>query len=157
MYCLHCEVKRLRRTENVRWTFEGVSAPREFAQPSPLSEHRTPYYRVGSRFVNCASHLQRVLLLYGSDIGGLVLRCPIFTIGRLSSSVRRFSLCIRSILADRKTPPRPYDAKCGCSVLALLEREVSSSAARRICAAFSFFFFPTSDVGSLSTRLVVIT
>ena len=117
MYCLHCEVKRLRRTENVRWTFEGVSAPRELAQPSPLSEHRTPYYRVGSRFVNCASHLRRVLLLCGLDIGGLVLRCPISAIGRLSSSVRRFSLCIRSILADRKTPPRPYDAKCGRSAM----------------------------------------
>ena len=35
--------KRLRRTENVRGTFEGVSAPREFAQPSLLSKHRTPY------------------------------------------------------------------------------------------------------------------
>ena len=42
-------VKRLRRTENVRGTFEGVSAPREFLQPSPLQGHRTPYYRVGSR------------------------------------------------------------------------------------------------------------
>ena len=74
VYCLHCEVKRLRRTENVRGTFEGVSAPREFAQPSPLSEHRTPYYRVGSRFVCCASHLRRVLPLDGLDIGRLVLR-----------------------------------------------------------------------------------
>jgi len=36
-------VKRLRRTEKVRGTFEGVSAPREFLQPSPLQEHRTPY------------------------------------------------------------------------------------------------------------------
>ena len=45
---LHCvvPVKRLRRTENVRWTFEGVSAPRECGQPSPLHAHRTPY---GSR------------------------------------------------------------------------------------------------------------
>ena len=39
-------VKRLRRTENVRGTFEGVSAPRECGQPSPLPAHRTPY---GSR------------------------------------------------------------------------------------------------------------
>ena len=65
-----------------------------------------------------------VLLLCGSEIGGSVHRCPISAIGRLSSSVRRFSLCIRSILADRKSPPRPYDAKCACSVLALLESEV---------------------------------
>ena len=41
-------VKRLRRTENVRGTFDGVSAPRECEQPSPLQGHRTPYYRVGS-------------------------------------------------------------------------------------------------------------
>ena len=42
---LHCvvPVKRLRRTENVRGTFEGVSAPRECGQPSPLPAHRTPY------------------------------------------------------------------------------------------------------------------
>ena len=35
-------VKRLRRTENVRGTFEGVSAPRECGQPSPLPAHRIP-------------------------------------------------------------------------------------------------------------------
>ena len=34
--------KRLRRTENVRGIFEGVSAPRECGQPSPLPAHRNP-------------------------------------------------------------------------------------------------------------------
>ena len=46
VYCRVVPVKRLRRTENVRGTFEGVSAPRECGQPSPLPAHRTPY---GSR------------------------------------------------------------------------------------------------------------
>ena len=46
-------VKRLRRTENVRGTFEGVSAPREFAQPSLLSKHRTP---MGSRHFESSKH-----------------------------------------------------------------------------------------------------
>jgi hypothetical protein len=46
--CTACVVlvKRLRRTENVRGIFEGVSAPRECGQPSPLPAHRNPY---GSR------------------------------------------------------------------------------------------------------------
>jgi hypothetical protein len=44
-YCGNCIVlvKRLRRTENVRGTFEGVSAPRESLQPSLLQGHRIPY------------------------------------------------------------------------------------------------------------------
>ena len=52
--CTACvvPVKRLRRTVNFPGTFEGVSAPREFAQPSLLSKHRTPY---GSR------HFQRLI------------------------------------------------------------------------------------------------
>ena len=133
----------------------GRGGSRHFQKPSRFVLRASlcllPPLHKGSRFVNCASHLRRVLLLYGSDIGGLVLRCPIVEIGRLSSSVRRFSLCIRSILADRKTPPRPYDAKCGCSVLALSEREVPSFAARRICVAFCFFFFPTSDVAWITS------
>ena len=40
VYCRVVLVKRLRRTENVRGTFEGVSAPRECGQPSPLPAHR---------------------------------------------------------------------------------------------------------------------
>ena len=43
MYCHVVLVKRLRRTENVRGTFEGVSTPRECGQPSPLPAHRTPH------------------------------------------------------------------------------------------------------------------
>jgi hypothetical protein len=43
VYCRVVLVKRLRRTENVRGTFEGVSAPRECGQPSLLHAHRIPY------------------------------------------------------------------------------------------------------------------
>ena len=56
VYCRVVPVKRLRRTENVRGTFEGVSAPREFLQPSLLQEHRTPY---GSRHLRLAMFCAR--------------------------------------------------------------------------------------------------
>ena len=62
--CTACVVlvKRLRRTDNVRGTFEGVSAPREFAQPSLLSKHRTPY---GSRhFRSPRGFIPRGLFVY---------------------------------------------------------------------------------------------
>ena len=66
--CTACvvPVKRLRRTVNFPGTFEGVSAPREFAQPSLLSKHRTPYgsrhfekplgFVLGASFFVCIRH-----------------------------------------------------------------------------------------------------
>ena len=119
-----------------------------------FSAIRTPYYRVGSRFVCCASLLRRVLLLCGSDIGGLVLRCPISAIGRLSSFVRRFSLCIRSILADRKTPPRPYDAKCGCSAM-LVWRSLAADTIRSMSVTLHCMRHVEPSAYMPSTFLVV--
>ena len=71
--------------------------------------------------------------VWACGVGGLPRRCPISSIGRLSSSVRCLSLCIRHAWRDRYTPPRPYDAKCGCFVLALLESEVFTCCAVSIC------------------------
>ena len=88
-----------------------------------------PAFELASLFVSspllsilCSRHF-----VWACGVGGLPRRCPISSIGRLSSSVRCLSLCIRHAWRDRKAPPRPYDAKCGCFVLALLESEVFTS------------------------------
>ena len=63
---------------------------------------------------DCQSPLPNTIRFHvGSDIGGLVLRRHSLYVRVHSPSRPMFFSCIRPILADRKTPPRPLGLNAG--------------------------------------------
>jgi len=147
--CTACvvPVKRLRRTEKVRGTFEGVSAPRECGQPSPLHAHRTPY---GSRhFRSPRGFIPRGLFVY------------VATRHRLPTHTR----CLPSICPSFKLPlrfirPRLLAAFCSRptrSVLPINGRKTMSVPPKRVFPPIRCFLSLREKWGERKNRFFLIT